>query len=157
MLDSEDSIVPLRKVPYKIKCSFVCNDPIELFVKDHIVKGNLEITAAAVTSAKIVSGVKIAATGYISADVLTVVGPVVILAGGDIHISTLIVPTEKLADILIYSATGSVTIDNVIGDGDFYVFSWLGATLPGGINLTQNRLLPKQLSSLPLFLSSEED
>lgn len=153
---------PFEDAPFELnqgtaRSAFVCNDALELFVKDYVVKGNLEITAAAITSAKIVSGVKIAATGYINADILTVVGPVVILAGGDIHISTLIVPTEKLADILIYSATGAVTIDNIVGDGDFYVFSWLGATLPGGINLEQNRLLPKQLSAMPLFLSSEED
>ncbi|NLF24428.1 MAG: hypothetical protein GX589_02055 [Deltaproteobacteria bacterium] len=113
---------------------------------DYAVKGNLEIQAAAQISAGgRSSAVVIAALGYLEAfEALTVSGKVMLVAGGDLHLKSLVSEGEAV-EVTLVSSSGVVVVDQILGVLALRVITWSGAYLPFGYVPSGNNLLPPLL------------
>ena len=118
------------------------------------VRGNLEFLALPVldlpgerVTAEVLT---IAATGYIdSPAALYTNRSINLIAGGDIHLKYLeISGADTPPTITIFSATGVVVIDQLVGDCRIAAQSWLGVYLPQD---RRNQTFLPQLAPLPVL------
>lgn len=85
--------------------------------------------------------------GYLDAfNTLIITDDTLILSGGDLRIRRLQIPLGKSPKITIASSTGRVYLDEVLGQSHLRVISWLTPSLPVGILITGNTVIPPLLS-----------
>ena len=106
-----------------------------------VTTGNIETDAAFdITGTSLIT---IAAHGYIDAPhEIHVSAPALIIAGGDIHLASLIQSGPAPRRATLVALTGSIVVDQIQGDLKLRAIAWQGVYLPGNATLDASAPMP---------------